>query len=187
MLAYLFWHVPKAEVERSEYESGLLSFSRGLARSGCEGLRCAHSFRISAMPWLDNREGYEDWTIVEGSGVLDTLNTVAVSGVMATPHARIAQSMEVGHGGLYYHLWGDAEVQTADGAQWLSRPRGIDFRPALEQITQSTEQLVSVWRRFMVLGPGLEFLVLGSHPLTLRIPPGWRAHGVRRRALASAS
>ena len=179
MLAYIFWHIPKPEIRRSDYENGLVSFSRGLAQSACEGLKSADSFRISAVPWLDDRGGYEDWAIVDGAWVLEALNAMAVSGQMATPHSTVAQAMEIGHGGLYYHLWGDLEPQAADGAQWLSRPRGIDFRPILEKSTQEAMQPVSVWRRFMVLGPGWEFLILGRGSL-LRIPQGWRAHNVSR-------
>jgi hypothetical protein len=184
MLAYLFWHRRKPETPQPEYEAGLTAFARSLLRSGCAGVRSAGSFRISPVPWLDGRAGYEDWVIVDDSGVLERLNVAAVSGTMTTPHARVAQAMEVGHGGLYYHLWGELAPAAADAAQWLTRPRGIDFRPALESITAGAGQTVSVWRRFMVLGPGREFLVLGHRPLALALPPGWEGHGVERSALA---
>jgi len=183
MLAYLFWHTRKADARASEYEAGLAHFAQGLCRSGCAGLRSANSFCISAVPWLDNRDGYEDWVVVDGTRVLEELNITAVTGEMTVPHARVAQSMEAGHGGLYYHLWGDLDPHAADLSQWLWRPRGIEFRPVLERITQSAGQPVSVWRRFMVLGPGAEFLVLGNEPLALPLPDGWTGHRVSRRAL----
>lgn len=186
MLAYVFWHAPKPEAQLATYEQGLLAFSNALLRSGCEGLRSIGQFRISAVPWLDYRDGYEDWVIVDGPAVLGDLNTVAVSGPMAAPHARVAQMMEVGYGGLYYHLWGTLDAHLADEAQWLSRPRGIDFRPALEEMTQSAEQAVSVWRRLMVLGPGSEFLVLATRPFALLVPEGWKGHRVQRTALGGA-
>lgn len=184
MLAYLFWHTPKPEARQSEYEESLIGFARALAGTGCAGVRAVSNFRVSAVPWLGDRAGYEDWVVVEGPSALADLNTVAVSGPMAAPHARVAQMMEVGHGGLHYHLWGDLAPQAADEAHWLSRPRGIDFRPVLRKITDGANQPVSVWRRFMVLGPATEFLVLGKRPLALKVPDGWQAHRVQRTALA---
>ncbi|MBX6426586.1 MAG: hypothetical protein IRZ09_11770 [Variibacter sp.] len=186
MFAYLFWHTPKPDEDAADYEEGLAAFAQGLLECGCGGVKSAGSFRISAVPWLGDQAGYEDWVIVEGPGVLEALNTAAVSGAMAPLHARVAAAMNLGHGGLYYRLWGDLAPQAADAAQWLTRPRGIAFRPVLEEIARSAGQPVSVWRRFMVLGPGREFLVLGRHPLGLRIPQGWEAHGVRRSAVDSA-
>ena len=105
---------------------------------------------------------------------LEDLNTKAVAGSMAAAHSPIAEQMDSGHGGLYYHLWGGLEPHQANRAQWLSRPRGIQFRPALEQIAQSANTPVSVWRRFMVLGPGAEFIIFGAAPLALQIPTGWQ-------------
>jgi hypothetical protein len=185
MLAYLFWHTPKAQAQQPEYEAALLGFAGALARSACEGVTAAGNFRISAVPWLDHRAGYEDWVIVDGPAVLEDLNTAAVSGPVEAPHARVARMMEIGHGGLYYHLWGDRDPRDAGEAQWLTRPRGIEFRPVLRDMTDAAGQPVSVWRRFMVLGPGAEFVVLGNSPLDLQIPDGWKAHRVRRVALGA--
>jgi hypothetical protein len=187
MFAYLFWHTRKAEVPATDYEQGLATFGKELLKCGCTGLRGTASFRISTVPWLDDQAGYEDWAIVDGPGVLEKLNTSAVSGAMAPLHGRVADAMALGHGGFYQHLWGDLAPFSADAARWLTRPRGITFRPVLEEITRSAGQPVSVWRRFMVLGPGKEFLVLGRAPLRLQLPLGWEAHAVRRSAVATES
>jgi hypothetical protein len=186
MFAYVFWHTLKPGLPAADYEEGLAAFAKGLVGCGCAGLKGAGSFRITAVPWLDGQAGYEDWALIEGPAVLEAVNGAAVSGAMAPLHGRVAEAMDLGHGGLYYHLWGDLAPFSADAAQWLTRPRGIAFRPPLEEITRSAGQPVSVWRRFMVLGPGREFLVLGHDPLKLQLPPGWEAHGVRRSAIASA-
>jgi hypothetical protein len=182
--AYVFWHTLKPELTVADYEQGLAAFAKKLLTSGCAGLRNAASFRTSAVPWLADQAGYEDWVLVDGPGSLEAVNTAAVSGAMAPLHGRVANAMALGHGGLYYHLWGDLAPFSSDAAQWLTRPRGIAFRPALEEITRSANQPVSVWRRFMVLGPGKEFLVLGRDPLRLELPQGWESHSVRRSAVA---
>ncbi|HET7851084.1 MAG TPA: hypothetical protein VFL51_18705 [Pseudolabrys sp.] len=187
MFAYLFWHTPKPDVPAAGYEQDLAAFGKELLKCGCAGLRGTASFRISAVPWLDGQSGYEDWALVDGPGVLERLNTAAVSGAMAPLHGRVAEAMALGHGGLYQHLWGDLAPFAADAAQWLTRPRGIAFHPVLEEITRSAGQPVSVWRRFMVLGPGKEFLVLGRDPLRLQLPQAWEAHSVRRSTVATAS
>lgn len=184
MFAYLFWHTPKPGVSAADYEDGLAGFAQGLRATGCVGLESAASFRISPVPWLGAGDGYEDWALVAGPGVLEALNSAAVSGPMAALHGRVADAMDVGHGGLYYRLWGDVSPLEASAGQWLTRPRGIAFRPVLEEIARSAGQPVSVWRRFMVLGPGREFLVLGRDPLALALPPGWDGHAVRRRPIA---
>lgn len=186
MFAYVFWHTLKPGLPAADYEYNLAAFGKALVGCGCAGLKSAASFRISAVPWLDGQAGYEDWAIVEAPGVLEAVNTAAVSSAMAPLHGRVADAMALGHGGLYYHLWGDLAPFSADAMQWLTRPRGIAFRPVLEDITRSAGQPVSVWRRFMVLGPGREFLVLGRDPLRLQPPQGWEAHIVRRSVVRTA-
>ena len=185
MLAYLFWHTRKPEIPQADYEAGLGTFALALNASGCDGLRSAMSFRISGVPWLDGRAGYEDWVLVDDSGVLERLNVAAVSGAMTAPHSRVAEMMDAGHGGLYYHLAGELLPQEAGAAAWLTRPRGIDYRPPLADIAASARQTVSVWRRFMVLGPGREFLVLARGPLALTLPPRWQALHVERSTVGS--
>jgi hypothetical protein len=180
MLAYLFWHTPKPDVAIAGYERDLVAFSRALSGLDCPGLRRIASFRISAVPWLGDAPGYEDWATVDGASALETLNARAVAGAMAAPHAAVAGRMGVGHGGVYYHLWGDLDPHAAERAEWLTRPRGIEFRPVLEAMTNAAAGPVGVWRRFMVLGPGWEFVVLGDAALALRIPDGWSAHRVTR-------
>jgi hypothetical protein len=180
VLAYLFWHTPKPTVAIADYERDLLAFSRSLSGLNCPGVKQISSFRTSAVPWLDGSSGYEDWITIDGSSALETLNEQAVSGRMAAPHGAVAQQMGAGYGGVYYHLSGDVDPHLAERAQWLSRPRGIEFRPVLKAISNTATGPVSVWRRFMVLGPGLEFVVLGDASLALQIPDGWSAHPVTR-------
>ncbi|MBN8920234.1 MAG: hypothetical protein J0H62_06000, partial [Rhizobiales bacterium] len=177
----------KPGVSVEAYEKDLGAFTRGLLNCGCPGLRSASSFRISAVPWLGDRDGYEDWAIVDELGVLERLNVAAVSGAMAPLHGRVADAMNAGHGGVYYRLWGELAPPDAGAAQWITRPRGVTYGPILQAIAESAGQPVSVWRRFMVLGPGREFLVLGETALSLRLPPDWAAHPVRRSTVPLGS
>ena len=184
-MAYVFWHTQSKEITREAYEHNLLAFYDALAQANCPGVRHSATFRISSLPWSKEQRGYEDWTIVDGTWALENLNTTAVAGPMAAAHSPIARQMDNGHGGLYYHLWGELEPHQANRAQWLSRPRGIQFRPVLERIAQSANTPVSVWRRFMVLGPGAEFIIFGSAPLALQIPTGWQRHAVERTIVST--
>ena len=185
MLAYVFWHARFEAISRESYESNLLAFYDALGRVNCPGVRHSATFRISSVPWSEGRGGHEDWTIIDGTWALEELNTKAVTGSISAAHSSIAKQMENGHGGLYYHLWGELEPHLVNRAQWLSRPRGIQFRPVLERITQSANTPISVWRRFMVLGPGAEFIIFGPAPLALHIPAGWQTHAVDRTALST--
>jgi hypothetical protein len=183
MFAYVFWHTRSEVTSQVVYEHNLLMFYDALGRVDCPGVRQSATFRISSLPWLKEQCGYEDWTVIDGTWVLDDLNTKAIAGPMAAVHSAIAQHMDSGKGGLYYHLSGDLEPHWANRAQWLSRPRGIQFRPALEKIVQGAGK-VSVWRRFMVLGPGPEFIIFGLAPLALQTPVGWQMRAVDRTVLA---
>ena len=183
MLAYLFWHTPKEAKPRHRYERDLSEFYGALRQVGCPGVGRSDSFRISSLPWLDGQPGYEDWTLVDGAWALEDLNGRAAAGSMQRVHAAIAGDMDTGYGGLYYHLWGELRPHEAQWAYWLSRPRGIEFRPVLEKIAQSAGAPVAVWRRFMVLGPGTEFVILGRELRALEIPEDWRVNVVQRSAV----
>jgi hypothetical protein len=187
MLAYVFWHTPLPETPRETYEHNLLAFYEALEKAACPGVKRAATARISSIPWYRDQDGYEDWAVIEGTWVLEGLNRMAVEGSMEASHAHIAQLMENGNGGVYYHLWGEHEPHRANQAQWLSRPRGIQFRLPLEKIAESAGMQVSVWRRFMVLGPGPEFIIFGSDPMNIQVPQGWHTHGVDRRLLSGGT
>ncbi|HEU5016589.1 MAG TPA: hypothetical protein VFT69_01305 [Pseudolabrys sp.] len=183
MFAYVFWHTRSQATPRETYERNLLAFYEAFGAVDCAGVRHTATARISSMPWSEEESGYEDWAVIDGPGVLEGVNTKAVEGPMETSHAHIAQLMERGAGGLYDHLWGDLEPHRASRAGWLTRPRGIQFHSPLEKIAESAGTPVSVWRRFMVLGPGPEFIIFGSAPLDLQIPQGWQSRGVDRLVL----
>jgi hypothetical protein len=130
MLAYLFWHVPSAGVEQRDYESALLAFQADLAGAPPRGFVTCATYRISEVPWLDNRRGYEDWYLVGSSAALDALNEAAIRPQRSDAHAAIASKMGPGHGGLYQHVFGDDQPLAGGRAVWMTRPRGIRHEPA---------------------------------------------------------
>jgi hypothetical protein len=183
MLAYIFWHRPYAHVDRSAYEQAIVRFQSELTHQPPPGFIAAASFRIEPVPWLDDKPGYEDWCLLEGSWAMDPLNSYAVTGSRQPSHDGVAALMENGHGGIYAHAGGETPPQQQSTAHWLTRPRGIDWRAALDPLRAKYPQ-ANIWRRQMVLGRPAEFAVTVPGDLAIEVPPGWTARSVRRTRLA---
>jgi hypothetical protein len=132
VLAYLFWHRPRAGVDAADYERRLREFLQRLDVP-------AASFRLDALPF-GSGGGYEDWYLVEDWAALGVLNRAAVRGRPGPAHDAAAALAEVGWGGVYELLRGPAEPPP--GTRWASRP---------------DEGAPAVWRRQLVLGPAPEF------------------------------
>ena len=174
MLAYIFWHRPFAHVDRTRYEDSILRFQAALARQKPPGFIAAISFRIEAVPWLGDQEGYEDWCVLEGSWAMDPLNAFAVAGTVQTPHDDVAAQMEQGQGGIYAHAGGETRPPAQSSVYWLTRPRGIDYRAVLEPILRKLPD-ATCWRRQMVLGPAPEFAIVVPTDQKVAAPDGWTA------------
>ena len=101
MLAYVFWHVPRPGVAAREYEAAHREFHHVLWNAGIAGLVALRVFRLSAIPWLGGKAGYEDWHLLENSAALDVLNGAAISQARQRPHDRIAAMAADGTAGLY--------------------------------------------------------------------------------------
>lgn len=182
MLAYLFWHRPRSGADQAVYEKLLVEFHDRLTRCAPPGLVAAGSFAIGAVPWLGERAGYEDWCLMEGTWAMDPLNAAAISGAMQSPHDSVAALMDEGHGGLYTLIWGEPIVPADSTITWLTRPRGIQWRAALEAV-RSRLPKAQFWRRQMVLGPAPEFAIATEGEQDLSIPDGWHAFAVKRTRL----
>src|SRR5436305_5749095 len=178
MLAYLFWHAPLATVETQGYETAVRDFQADLAAAPPSGFAGCAAYRISEVPWLQDPRRYEDWYFVHASADLDSLNDAAVQPQRWDVHAAVASKMHVGYGGLYRHLYGDAQPHAGTRAVWLTRPRGIRYERALHDMTDGATGFLSCWRRQMVLGPGDEFVIIGTSRLEIACPPGWQARSV---------
>jgi hypothetical protein len=185
MLAYLFWHAPSADVEPEDYETALLAFQADLARTPPSGFASCAAYRISKIPWLNNRQGYEDWYFVRSSADLDPLNEAAIQPARWDVHARVASKMQFGQGGLYAHLYGAEQPREGTRGVWLTRPRGIRYELPLRSAIDASPGFLSCWRRQMVLGPGDEFVVIGTSQLNMSCPQGWQARIVERTVLGS--
>jgi hypothetical protein len=179
MLAYIFWHRPYETIAARQYEEALLRFQQHLGQQHPPGFGGSASFRVSALSWLDNRPGYEDWCLLDGSWALDPLNAFAVAGPVTSAHDAAATQMEDGHGGLYALVWGEPVLPERSTAVWLTRPRGIQWQPVLDTLRQQLPQ-TTLWRRQMVLGPGKEFVLIVPPGINVAAPAGWSALAIER-------
>src|SRR5215472_19158286 len=62
-------------------------------------------------------------------------------------------------------------------AVWLTRPRGIQWRPTLDALQLPGTTLC---RRQTVLGPGKEFALIVPPDLNVAAPAGWSALAIER-------
>jgi hypothetical protein len=90
--------------------------------------------------------------------------------------------MEQGHGGLYAHAGGESMPAPRSTIHWLTRPRGIQWQPAIEAVRGSCPQ-AKAWRRQMVLGPAAEFAVETPAETEIDVPAGWQRRRVTRMRL----
>ena len=183
MFAYIFWHVPFADGNKSEYEAALTAFHRHLANDASQGFKGSATYGISNVAWLSNRTGYEDWYFVDSTSALDGLNKAAVEPERWDVHASVSYKTEFGHGGMYYHLRGEKQPVHGSKIVWLKRPKRIRYETPLQEIIDSSKGFLSCWRKFLVLGPADEFAIIGDETLDVRPPSDWRSLSVSRRRL----
>lgn len=161
MLAYVFWHWPRPEIERGQYLDHLVQFHRTLAANKPRSFQRSVVFRIQDANWLKtDGDVYEEWYLVDDSAALDPLNDGAVSGACEEPHNRVAREAADGTGGLYRLRAGAGDIAEAKFATWLSKPAGVsyaDFYAGLQSLT--SQPGVTLWGRQMTLGPTAEFCI----------------------------
>jgi hypothetical protein len=160
-LAYLFWHWPR---ERDGYEDGLIAFHHRLQAAGVPGCTGSATYRVAGLPWLNGRDAYEDWYLVDGFADLDTLNRAAVSPTLRDAHDRPAMGVGGGMGGLYALTAGTADLD-APVASWFSKPLGVPYSDFIAGLPVTA----GLFQRQLVLGPGLEFCALGDVPDSLTV------------------
>lgn len=170
MLAYVFWHWPRPEIERGQYLDHLAEFHRILAANKPPGFQRSVVFRIHGANWLNTGDdAFEEWYLVDDSAALDPLNDAAVSGACEEPHNRVAREAADGTGGLYRLRAGSAaDLAQAKFAAWLNKPAGVsykDFYAGLESLT--SQPGVALWGRQMTLGPTTEFCIHSQTPVQL--------------------
>jgi len=151
MLAYIFWHWPKPEVDATRYLEALIAFHRALAADPPAGLRGSRVLAVEGAPWAPVEQALEDWYFVDDFAALGALNEAAVTGQRRTPHDGAARHAAGGKGGVYKNL--SSGSRAADRVTWLSKPGGLDQKDFLARLPTGVE----VWQRQMVLGPAPEF------------------------------
>jgi len=157
MLAYVFWHRPRAGVVREAYEDALIALHRSLASAGIE----TAAFRLEQLPFAA-RGGYEDWYLVENWSAVGMLGETALSGVHAARHEAVAGLSGESWGGLYALVRGAPRPPA--GARWVQKPRGESV-----ELLLAREKAAAAWRRQLVLGPAPE-MCLAAQPSAMREP-----------------
>ena len=155
MLAYVFWHVPRAGVAVREYESAHREFHEILRDAKVQGLLGLRVFRLASIPWLEGRAGYEDWHFLENSAVLDDLNDAAITQARLRPHDRIAALAAAGTAGLYGLRRGVLNEPTV--AYWMSKAEGMGYSAFESSLAPQVTDGCCLWGRRMTLGPTPEF------------------------------
>lgn len=168
MLAYAFWHVPRAGARVREYESAHRGFHDALRAATVPGLLGVRVSRLEAIPWLGGQAGYEDWHLVEGSACLDTLNGAAISEARRQPHDRIAAMAGEGTAGLYGLRLGT--VITPAVACWLPKPEGMSYATFEVSMAPLVADGCALWGRRMTLGPTPEFCLHAPAARALPFP-----------------
>ena len=177
MLAYVFWHVPRAGVAARDYEGLHEKFHEVLIQAAVPGFTGTRVFRLEAVPWLNVAgTGYEDWHLLDDSAALDRLNAAAVSSHRQLPHDRIAALAGEGTAGLYGLRLGELIAPTH--AYWLSKPEGMSYAAFEKSLAPAIDAGCCLWGRRMTLGPTPEFCLhapaardLPQADYTLRLAP----------------
>src|SRR6516164_7243472 len=179
MLAYIFWHRPYSNTERQRYEQAIVRFQKILPAASRLALSARRRFRSRRCPGSATCPVMKIGTCSTAPGAMDPLNAFAISGHVQAPHDSVAATMEQGHGGLYAHAGGESMPAPRSTIHWLTRPRGIQWQPAIEAVRGSCPQ-AKAWRRQMVLGPAAEFAVETPAEAEIDVPVG-RACACRTR------
>ncbi|MFN2532501.1 MAG: hypothetical protein ABR555_14510 [Pyrinomonadaceae bacterium] len=182
MLAYVFWHWRRLEVDRASYEAKLGAFHAMLDSHKPMGFVSSTVFSLPRAPWLDTgNDAYEDWYLLENSGAMDVLNDYAVSGVSEQPHDAIAMHATGGTAGLYRLRAGSDNQREMKYASWFAKPRGVRYAEMYSELESlASLEDCSLWGRQMTLGPTEEFCIQSRNPLDLPLSftsltiPLWR-------------
>ena len=131
MLAYVFWHWPRAGVPAAEYEDLQRRFHAALQAAPSAGFLGSRCLALAGAPWAGGGgPAYEDWYLLEGSAALDPLNAAAVTASRQAPHDAAAAVADGGTAGLYT-LRLAASAGRALHRDLVPETRGDELRRAL--------------------------------------------------------
>jgi hypothetical protein len=168
VLAYVFWHWRRPDVDAASYARLVTAFHEALERHPPEGFLRSAFFHGGSVAWLGAADSYEDWYLTEGSRALDPLDAGAVSGPCRTAHDAAARAALGGTAGLYRLRLGSGNVTQAGWTTWFSKPAQLPYAKFYEVLQPlCTRDGVDLWGRQMTLGPTAEFCLMGSQPMGL--------------------
>lgn len=168
MLAYVFWHWPRFDVDLALYQTNLRTFHRTLAAHPPPGFHRSTVFSINGANWLDSTgSAFEDWYLLDNSAGLDQLNDAAVTGACEHPHNLVAKDAAGGTAGLYRLRRGAPDLSKKRFAVWFSKPDGMSYKDFLARIDEERLPRVALWQRQMTLGPTREFCLLSEDEETI--------------------
>jgi hypothetical protein len=182
MLAYVFWHWPRADATAAAYEALQRPFHAALRSAPPAGFRGSRVLAMGGAPWAaEGGEAYEDWYLVEGSAALDPLNEAAVTVPRRGAHDAAAAAAAGGTAGLYRRRLGDPG-DLPHAAAWFAKPPGMGYSAlftTLEPLVRA--EGAALWSRQMTLGPAPEFCLQSRRPIEL--PAAFFPIGVRYRTV----
>jgi hypothetical protein len=173
VIAYVFWHWPRAGVDSESYEKQLRTFHRSLRATPPPGFRRSSVRRLSGASWTPDGTVYEDWYLLDDTGALAVLGAGALSGSAGHAHDAVAGLAAGGTAGLYQPIRDAGSSGNGAIALWFTKPENMMYdalSASLEQIEGGS--VGTLWRRMLVLGPTPEFCLLRNRPLSL--PATWQ-------------
>ena len=163
MLAYVFWHWPRFDVDLAQYQTKLRAFHKTLGANAPPGFHHSTVFSIKGANWLDTtNQVFEDWYLLDNSAALDQIDKGAVTGACEQPHNVVAREAAGGTAGLYRLRRGTADLSKKRIAVWFSKPDGMSYKDLFARLDQEPLSRVALWQRQMTLGPTREFCLLGE-------------------------
>jgi hypothetical protein len=180
MLAYVFYHWKRNEIDARDYEQRLRGFHASLKKAPSEGFQSSWCVALTGAPWANGgADSYEDWYLVRDSADLDPLNEAAISASRQVPHDKAASAAAGGTAGLY-RLRGESALSAPRYALWFGKPTGWSYGQLYEELGRLSVTN-ALWVRQMVLGPAREFCLHANEPVEL--PPGISALTFELRAV----
>lgn len=171
MLAYVFWHWRRPEVDRAAYVALQRAFHAALAAAPTPGYHRSFSVELAGAPWAaDGGEAYEDWYLVDDFAAFDALHEAAVTASRAGPHDAAAAVAAGGVGGVYRVRRG-TPAEAPRHAAWFAKPAGMSYEELAKTLAPVIEESGGVlWLRQLVLGPAREFCLHSAEPVALPAP-----------------
>lgn len=168
MIAYVFWHQKMELVSSKTYESALITFHRSLYNFGVRGYIGSQTFKIEGAYWMGATEsGYEDWYLLEDSGVMDKINQAAISGSVKDPHNAAAHMATNLHAGLYVIKSPYPSFLNGKSATWFTKPKEMSLDQIINSHSDSNKRFGDLWMRQMVLGPTPEYCIVSENRIDL--------------------